>query len=262
MRTVRDSNGVDRGSGTALEGRVESASGVAGTGPHPASRWLPRHGEEGATILALLPWLGVPVMVSAALARAGRPIPGEVLPVVAFLPVVALVYVLAVRSPARNVVLVGSSGLVFMLGLLGFLGKDARAGAILTFSVATLATAACALLAYAVVRESSSAPAWLATSGGAMVFSQGLDGVLTYLSVDNPFGWLAEASTERMLVSRVVLEAAAPAYPVLKIAIAGVATWALARQPLRPTHVVPLVLLVCYTGFSPAMFSAAHLFAP
>src|SRR5688500_9575183 len=41
-------------------------------------------GEEGATILAVLPWLGVPVLVSAALAKAGHPMPGEVLPVAAF----------------------------------------------------------------------------------------------------------------------------------------------------------------------------------
>lgn len=230
-------------------------------GSSRAFRWLPRDGQESATILAVLPWLGVPVLISAALARAGRPIPGEVLPVIAFLPVVALAYMVAVRSPARLAVLVGSLGLAVLSGLLWFLGQDADAGALLTFSVATSATVACTLIVYAWLRALPAARALAAASGVAMVSSQGLDGFQTYLAVDNPFGWLPEASTERVLVSRLVLEAAAPLYPVLKVAIAVVMTWALGRQPLQPAQSVPLVLLVCYTGLSPAMFSAAHMFA-
>ena len=229
-------------------------------GSSRAFRWLPRDGQESATILAVLPWLGVPVLISAALARAGRPIPGEVLPVIAFLPVVAWAYMVAVRIPARLAVL-GSLGLAVLSGLLWFLGQGAGAGALLTFAVAASATVACTLIVYAWLRALPAPRALAAASGVAMVSSQGLDGFLTYLAVDNPFGWLPEASTERVLVSRLVLEAAAPLYPVLKVAIAVVMTWALGRQPLQPAQSVPLVLLVCYTGLSPAMFSAAHMFA-
>lgn len=256
--------GPDGKEGTPREapgGRPGPRSDLAGTEPGRPSPWLPRPGEESATILCVLPWLGVPVLVSAALAHAGRPIPGEVLPVIAFLPVVALAYVAAVRVPARHVALVGFSGLAVLVGLLAFLGQGASAGAALTFAVATAATVACTPIAYVVVRALPSGPTLGAASGAAIVFSQGLDGFLTYLAVDNPFGWLPEASTERVLVSRLVLDTAAPLYPVLKIAIAVVVTWAFGRRPLPAAQVVPLVLLVCYAGLSPAMFSAAQMFA-
>jgi hypothetical protein len=261
MRTALIGGEGHDGLGGAPHGKPESESDPAGRASSWTSRWLPRNGEESATILAVLPWLGAPVLISAALASAGRPIPGEVLPVIAFLPVVALAYMAAVRIPARRVAL-GFTGLAVLLALLAFLGQEAGAGAGLTFSVAASATMACTLAFYVVARALPSVPALLAASGAAMVFSQGLDGFLTYLAVDNPFGWLPEASTERVLVSRLVLEAAPPLYPLLKISIAVAVVWGLGRQSTRGDYFVPLVLVVCYAGLSPAMFSAAHMFAP
>lgn len=226
-------------------------------------RWQPQPGEEGATILAVLPWLGVPVLASAALARAGHGLPGEVLPVVAFLPLVALAYGAALRTPAaRRGAAVGLPGAATLLALLAYVGRDPGPGAAATFAAAAAATAACLALLWAAGRALPRAAALASAAGLAMAFSQGLDGWLTYLAVDDPFGWLPRPSTERVAVSRFLLEAAPALYPALKLALAAAVTLGFARHAQAPAARVLLALVVCYAGLSPAMYSAANLLAP
>lgn len=225
-------------------------------------RWQPQPGEEGRTVLAVLPWLGVPVLVSAALADLGRPLPGEVLPVVAFLPLVALAFAAAVRVAAqRRAILVGLPGAAVVVGLLAFLARDPGPGSVATFAVAVGATATSCAMLWAAGRRIGRVAALASLCGAAMAFSQGLDGWLTYLAVDDPLGWLPQPATERVLVSRLLLEAAPALYPALKLALAVAVTVGLSRSPLAPTSLVLLVLVVCYAGLSPAMYSAANLFA-
>lgn len=229
------------------------------------SRWAGvRQGEEGQTILAVLPWLGVPVLVSAALAQAGRPLQGEVLPVVAFLPLAVAAYVAALRVPARwRVPAIALPGWAAVAVLLAYAGSDAGPGSLRTLLVASAATLACAAVA-AVAGRSARALAPLATAAAlAMVLSQGLDGWLTYLAVANPFGWLADPVAERVLVSRFILDRAPALYPALKLGLAVALALGFRRERVpEPSLFVWLVLVVCYVGLSPAMYSAANLLAP
>ena len=220
--------------------------------------------EEGATILAVLPWLGVPVLVSAALAKSGHPIPGEVLPVAAFLPLAVGAYVVALRVCARwRALALSLPGWAVAAILLAYVGTDPGAGATRTFLVAVAATAACTV-ALLLGGRTSPAMAPLATAAAAaMVFSQGLDGWLTYLAVANPFGWLPDPVAERVLVSRLILDHAAVLYPVLKLGLAVGLALGFGRHRLaQPSLFVALVLVVCYVGLSPALYSAANLLAP
>lgn len=235
---------------------------------HPPTSRLSRlghvhQGEEGATILAVLPWLGVPVLLSASLAKAGHRLPGEILPVVAFLPLVIGASVAALRVPARwRVAAVASPGWALVASLLAYVGTDPPVGSVRTLGVALAATLACTAAILLVGRARRIAP--LATAAAAaMVFSQGLDGWQTYLAVANPFGWLAEPVAERVLVSRIILEHAPALYPVLKLGLAAGLALGFGRSAFpQPALFVGLVLAVCYVGLSPAMFSAANLLAP
>ena len=222
---------------------------------------MPGDGDGGRLVLAVLPWLGVPVLVSAALAEAGHPLPGEVLPVVAFLPLTLIAYLAAVRLPGPGgSAAVGLAGWVALAGLLAFVAREPGAGAARTFwaalAAAVVCTGAAAALGWMVPRAGALATA----AGGAMVFSQGLDGWLTYLAVDNPFGWLPSPVMERVWVSRQLLEWAPALYPVLKVGLAATLAFALLRNPGRAPANVLLALCICYVGLSPAMFSAANLF--
>jgi uncharacterized membrane protein len=243
----------------ALDDPQASTGLAAATAPNLLSRFLPAEGEEGPTVAAVLPWLGVPVLVSAALSRIGRPLPGEVLPVVAFLPAVALAFAAAMWLPVRlRVALVGLPGLALLAALLAFLGQGSGPGAARTFWAAAAAAALCALAFWLVARALRPG---LAVAGTAMVLAQGLDGLLTYLAVANPFEWLPEASTERVVVSRLLLDKVPLAYPALKLALPSALALGLDRWPMSPHLRVWVVLVVCYAGLSPAMFSAAHLLA-
>lgn len=226
----------------------------------PAEGLGRRGSEHDATIAAVLPWLGVPVLVSAALARSGHGLPGEILPVVAFLPLLALVLLVAVRLPApRRAWALALPGWGLVAGLLAYIGSSPGPGAVRTFAVALAATLAGTALAWFAGRRKDGLAALASTAGLAMVFAQGLDGWLTYLAVANPFGWLDHPVAEQVFVSRLLLEVAAPAYPALKVGLAVAVAMAFRAGRMGPTTFVGLVLLVCYLGLSPAMFSAANL---
>lgn len=244
----------------------DSPPSEAASGPtSPLGRWasVPQ-GEEGATILAVLPWLGVPVLVSAALAKAGHPLPGDVLPVAAFLPLAAGAYVAALRVPARwRAPAMAAPGWALVAALLAYVGTAPGPGTVRTLLVAVAVTLACTAALLLVGRATRAAAPLASAAAVAMVFSQGLDGWLTYLAVANPFGWLAEPVAERVLVSRIILEHAAALYPALKLALAAGLALGLGRNRLpEPSLFVGLVLVVCYVGLSPAMYSAANLLAP
>lgn len=231
----------------------------------PLGRWMRvPPGEEDPTILAVLPWLGVPVLVSAALAQAGRPLPGEVLPVVAFLPLAVAAYFVALRIPAQwRIAALASPGWALVAFLLAYVGSDPGPGATRTLLVAAAATLAC-VAASVLLGRSARAMAPLASgAAAAMVLGQGLDGWLTYLAVANPFGWLADPVAERVLVSRILLELAPALYPLLKVGLAVAIALGFGRGRVPgPSLFVGLVLVVCYVGLSPAMYSAANLLAP
>lgn len=225
-------------------------------------RWQPKPGEEGRTVLAVLPWLGIPVLLAAAFAEVGRPLPGEVLPVVAFLPLAVLAAAAALRIPVgRRLPAVGLPGAVLLAALLAFLARDPGPGALATLTTALAATAACVALLWAVGRRLAGAAPLATLAAAAMAFSQGLDGWLTYLAVENPLGWLPQPPTERVPLSRLLLELAPGAYPLLKLGLAVGVTLGVARQSLPPASFLLLVLVVCYAGLSPAMYSAANLLA-
>lgn len=225
-------------------------------------RWVRvRQGDEAATILAVLPWLGVPVLASAALAKAGHGLPGDVLPVAAFLPLAVGVYVVALRVPNHwRALAVASPGWALVAILLAYVGTDPGAGATRTLLAAIAATLACTA-AILLAGRASPATAPLATAAAvAMVFSQGLDGWLTYLAVGNPFSWLAVPVAERVLVSRIILEHAPALFPALKLGLAVGLALGFGRKRLpQPSLFVGVVLVVCYVGLSPAMYSAANL---
>jgi hypothetical protein len=223
-----------------------------------------RPGEEGPTILAVLPWLGLPVLVSAALAKAGHGLPGEVLPVVAFLPLALAAYLAALRIPARwRVAALAAPGWTLVTLLLVYVGSDARPGAIRTLLVAVAATLACVAAGVLLGRSSRKAAPLATAAAAAMVLGQGLDGWLTYLAVANPFGWLAQPVAERVLVSRILLDLAPALYPLLKVGLAVVLALGFRRERFpQPSLFVGLALLVCYAGLSPAMYSAANLLGP
>jgi hypothetical protein len=228
-------------------------------------RWAAvRQGEDGPTILAVLPWLGVPVLVSAALAQAGHPLPGEVLPVVAFFPLAVAAYVAALRVPARwRVRALALPGWIAVAILLAYAASDAGPGTRRTLLVAATATLACAAPTMLAGRWSRALAPLATAAAVAMVVSQGLDGWLTYLAVADPFGWLAQPVAERIMVSRFILERAPALYPALKVGLAvGLALGFRRDRLAHPTMFVGLVLVVCYVGLSPAMFSAANLLAP
>lgn len=211
-------------------------------------------------MLAVLPWLGVPVLAGATLADLGQPLPGEVLPVVAFLPLVPLAYATALRLPAaRRAAGAGLSGAAALLGLLAFIARAPGPGSLATFGVALGATAACVLLLWWAGRRVQSLAPLAGLAGVAMAASQGLDGWQTYFAVHDPFGWLAQPTTERVALSRFLLEAAPTLYPFLKLALAAAVTLGLFRRPQPPTTFVLMTLVVCYAGLSPAMYSAANL---
>lgn len=222
----------------------------------------PKDGAEGSVVVAVLPWLGVPVLLSAALAETGNPLPGEFLPVLAFLPLVGFAYVAAVVAPVRwRAATIGLPGWLAVIGLLAYVGLDSGQGVQRTLLVSFAAAALCAGTTAGFGRAMRRAAPLATAAGTAMVFSQGLDGWLTYLAVANPYGWLPQAVTERVLVSRLILDAVPVLYPLLKLGIAVIASLALGRQSVRAGTFVPAALVVCYLGMSPAMFSAANLLA-
>lgn len=222
-------------------------------------RLRPSEEDTPSLVLALLPWLGVPVLVSAALAAAGHALPGEVLPVVAFLPLVAVVAVVALLLPAGwRVWGLAVPGALLCAALLAFVADNPGPGAARTVWTALAVTAVCTAWAGALGKARAGLAGLATAAGAAMVFSQGLDGWLTYLAVGNPFGWLPVPVEERVPVSRLILEVAPLAYPVLKLALGAVVAVVVARRPAHPWS-VPFALVVCYAGLSPAMFSAANL---
>lgn len=223
-------------------------------------RWAVRPTRLDATLWALLPWLGIPYLVSAELARAGHALPGQVLPVVAFLPIIGLAYLAAVATPTtRRVELVGGIGVVALTVLVArlVLQSDHEAGK-LSLAVAAALTLLGLAACFAVGRTWRP---WLAAPLTlAVVVSQTLDGWLTYLAVGNPFGWLDEPVREQVHVSAFILEHAPPLFPILKAALA-LAVAAGLRRAQSPGLRFGLALAVCYVGLQPALFSAANLLA-
>jgi uncharacterized membrane protein len=221
-----------------------------------------KNGQETSIVLAGLPWLGVPVLVSAVLAHLGRPLPGEILPVIAFLPIPIIAYAAAFHAPRdTRTYAIGLPGWIVVAALVMFLWNDPAPEIAATWWTALACAFASTLIAAGVGRlERRAAP--LATGlAMAMVFSQSLDGWLTYFAVGNPIGWLPTPVTERVLVSRAILEAVPELFPLIKVALGVIVSLALARPGLRNSVSIPISIMVCYVGFSPAMFSLANLLA-
>ncbi|HET6398183.1 MAG TPA: hypothetical protein VFH47_01350, partial [Candidatus Thermoplasmatota archaeon] len=238
----------------------------------PRPRWLPQEEDVVPTLLAVTPWLGLPYLVSANLAASGHKLPGRILPVVAFLPLVALAYLAAMRLPLRTRAwLVGGAGAlltVLALARLGHLG-DRPYGP-------TIVLAAAGLTALAVAAAYAAGSRWGWMRSGltlALLASQCLDGFVTYLSVVDPFGWLPYPHHEQVHVSRWLLEHAPPLFPALKAGLALFAAYALLRgrlhgdeaagpRPLPAAYLLLLAAVVAYAGLQPALFSSAHVLHP
>lgn len=228
--------------------------------PASGHRLAPDHDSVDATLWALLPWLGIPYLLSAELARAGHALDGRVLPVVAFLPLIGIAYLAALAAPKRlRISIVGGAGAVSLGVLLTrlVLQSDHDAGKLVlaVAAAATLAVVAATFAAGRLWKPWLAAPLTL-----ALLLCQSLDGWQTYLAVGNPFGWLEEPVREQVHVSAFILEHAPIFYPVLKVGLA-LAVAAALRKTQAPGLRFSLALAVSYVGLQPALFSAANLLA-
>jgi hypothetical protein len=238
----------------------------------------------------------VPNLVSASLAEAGRPIAGEVAPVVAFLPIVLVAHValqLGARRLGRRAYWVGGLlGVAVLLALLGRLAaRSSHAPGVRVVALGMAVAVAVALALWMAGRALSrrdarslgddghgdarsptgAAPephadrglargAWLASGVTfALVASQAADGIITYLSVADPLGWLEHPVHEKVVVSALILEHAPHAFPLVKVGIALFVARALVRSAMAGPALYLLAVVVAYVGIGPAMYSAAHV---
>lgn len=96
----------------------------------------------------------------------------------------------------------------------------------------------------------------LAVTGGQLA-----DGVVSYLAVRDPFGFLGQTFTEEVPLSAFVLETAGPLYPLGKWALAILIVWVVDARGQPPSQVarVAVYLLAILLGAGPATFSATQL---
>lgn len=233
---------------------------------------------DDGVIGALLGFLAWPVLARRLLDILGLGLPpvlgqGLLLETCALAGGVCLLWILAAPRPGRRG---GSWDPVRSLGAIAwgtsagaFVLVLARAGAPGpgTWTVLALTAGAVAVgLTVQRVLADRSGDERLAVLGSAPALvvagAQLLDGVVSYLAVNDPLGLLATTYQEEVVLSAALLEATGPGYPAAKWAIALLFTWSMdSYTPGEASSISRLAAyaLVTLLGLGPGLFSTTQL---
>lgn len=234
---------------------------------------------DDGVIVALLGFLGWPVLLRRTLHLAEIPFPrllsaGLLLEATILAAGLVLLWALARFSgprpsrisPAMGVGLVawGVSGAALLLVLFS-LGSP-RAGTWTVLAVTGLVVVGALFVQRAAASRSRDPRLTALGSGPALVIAgtQLLDGVVSYMAVEDPLGVLAGRFQEEVLLSAVILEATGPGYPIAKWALALIFAYYVDADPSEDRPSISRLgayLLVGLLGMVPALFSTTQLVA-
>lgn len=226
----------------------------------------------GAQVVALAPWLGVPVVAARLAHRLGSDVPAwatwtlapHALLVAAALAALALLHRARPSASRAHAIAVGLAGAGLVAALLAafVLARPPSAGPALLFA-ATVGLVAAALAVQRLLAPLHPATAALGSASAlAVAAAQLLDGIVTYLSVVDPLGVLASPLREQVVLSALLLETTGVGYPLVKWALAVALVLVAhrgqaARSP--PAARAGYELLVILLGLGPGLFSATQL---
>lgn len=234
---------------------------------------------DDGVIVALLGFLGWPVLLRRAFHLAESPLPrllsiGLLLEVTVLAAGLVLLWALARSSgprpsrisPAMAVgpIAWGVSGATLLL-VLFWLGSP-RAGTWTVLALTGLVVVAALVVQHATASRSRDHRLTALGSGPALVIAgtQLLDGVVSYMAIRDPLGVLAGRFQEEVLLSAVILEATGPGYPIAKWALALVFAYYVDADPSEDRPSISRLgayLLVGLLGMVPALFSTTQLVA-
>jgi uncharacterized membrane protein len=235
---------------------------------------------DNAFLVALIPALAIPSLVRFLAAQNGFALPVGLRYTTAFpiLLITALAFFLFEKSPAGThdvrpwrlrtaavAWLAGASAVAIFVAL-AFGATRVQSGAWETLGLTCAFVGAGLALQAKAYRLVPWRHARLLASGPALLLTatQLLDGTVSYLAVANPFGLLAQASTEQIALSAFLIEWTGPGYILAKWALAIILVRVLDGPGMRhrladPLHRFMLYLVMAYIGMGPAIYSSVNL---
>lgn len=227
---------------------------------------------DGQWVAALAPWLAATILVRRLVPRWGIALPawvqGTAVWPVAVLLSAALVLATLQGRTRMNAArwTTGIAGLGASVGLLA--AHASRSGAGPEYVLLGLAgtIVGLALIVQSAAAKSASSPRLRTLAGPAalaVTASQLVDGVVTYLAVNDPLGLAPAGLREQMPLSAWLLETTGIGYPLVKWTLAVALSYGLAAgAPAQGTGAprgVGTFLLVAMLGLGPGLWSASNL---
>lgn len=230
--------------------------------------WLHHHGMRlnGGALVAASTALALALVVARLLPKSGLILPLWMHTLAWPVLMVAMGlggFALAVRFVPRHATAAATAPfLAALAGVIAAYGGWVRieAGVVLLLGIAMAGAALLTLLQYGIAsRLTWPHAAGLATPAGVLLaLSQLIDGLVTYLAVNNPLGLAPDGIVEQMALSAWILEVAGPMYPLVKWMLGAAVAIALHTSNWDAKR-FGLFLLILYAGLMPGIFSASNL---